>query len=65
MANREQWRVIAGQLADLLRSVTLDGMGGMPDLFGPDVGWDEWDRSVVILLSAFDSLTADEKRAGP
>lgn len=29
-------------LADLVNAVTLEAMGGCPDLFGPDGGWDAW-----------------------
>lgn len=38
----------------LLERVTLDAMGGTPDLFGPDSGWDTFDLDVCAFISSLD-----------
>ena len=38
-------------LRGLLEKVTLDAMGGIPDLFYPDGGWECWDADVRAALN--------------
>lgn len=37
-------------LQSLLREVTLDEMGGTPDLFEPRRGWDDWNERAMEAL---------------
>lgn len=48
-----------------IREATIDAMGGTPDLFSPDRGWDEWDEKAKRLLSAPElARPADEPATG-
>jgi hypothetical protein len=38
------------RLRSLLKEVLIDSMGGMPDLFCPDHGWEEWDERARAAL---------------
>lgn len=39
------------QCLSLLKQVTIDSMGGTPDLFCPDDGWDAFDQNVKEILN--------------
>ena len=41
----------AAALEKLLREVLPENMGGTPDLFGPDGGWDEWEARAKVALA--------------
>lgn len=68
--SRDDYREMASEAVRLLRMVTLDSMGGTPDLFwphGPDGGvtWDEFDEQANALLDRWDKLQSESDRAVP
>lgn len=46
----DRLKALLGESKMMLEQVTLDAMGGTPDLFGPDCGWDDWDHKVEAIL---------------
>ena len=47
---------------ELLDAVLLSRMGGVPDLFGPDGGWDAWDARARAALSG-ETIQPPEKQS--
>jgi len=51
-----QLRLENARLRALLQEATLDNMGGKPDVFAPEEGWDKWDRRVTDALNGKGAL---------
>lgn len=48
-------RAQAESLAHLIRMVTIEEMGGTPDLFAPHEGWGVWDECAGAALASYDA----------
>ena len=51
----KQQAALLGECAKMLRSVTLDEMGGTPDLFCPTGGWDAFEIHAKGLLAKLEA----------
>lgn len=57
----ETREVLFRRAVKLLKAVTIDEMGGEPDLFHPEPSWDAWNDEATETIKAIEALENGQK----